>query len=217
MCILITVVDDGGRLFGVTSMSSNDDRISSVECRMPRCYDGYIGYLGELSGASPRHTAVNNRRQKVRGLGSGAGGGAGERHDTASSADRGGAAAPKSRRGVRAVVHRRVRLLSGLRQGAGEVRDVAGASGRRPACVGSCCSTWLFAGSVLSGGGGVRSVGDGGAGGRAARPSWPGQAAPGDRGVHPRRRRVGAQIAEQVAEQFGVRLHRRTIERVRGR
>ena len=27
----------------------------------------------------------------------------------------------------------------------------------------------------------------------------------------------GAQIAEQVAEQFGVRLHRRTIERVRGR
>ena len=57
--------------------------------------------------------------------------------------------------------------------------------------VGSCCSTWLFAGSVLSGGGGVRSVGDGGAGRRAARPSWPGQAAPGDRGVHPRRGRVG--------------------------
>ena len=27
----------------------------------------------------------------------------------------------------------------------------------------------------------------------------------------------GAQIAEQVADQFGVRLHRRTIERVRGR
>jgi len=27
----------------------------------------------------------------------------------------------------------------------------------------------------------------------------------------------GAQIAEQVAERFGVRLHRRTIERVRGR
>jgi transposase len=27
----------------------------------------------------------------------------------------------------------------------------------------------------------------------------------------------GAQLAEQVVEQFGVRLHRRTIERVRGR
>jgi hypothetical protein len=68
MCILITVVDDGGRLFGVTSMSSNDDRTSSAECRMPRCYDGYIGYLDELSRASPRHTAVNNRRQKLRAL-----------------------------------------------------------------------------------------------------------------------------------------------------
>ena len=39
MCILITVVDDGGRLFGVSSMSSNDDRISRVECRMIRCSD----------------------------------------------------------------------------------------------------------------------------------------------------------------------------------
>jgi transposase len=29
--------------------------------------------------------------------------------------------------------------------------------------------------------------------------------------------RSGAQIAEQVAERFGVRLHRRTVERVRGR
>ena len=77
MCILITVVDDGGRLFGVTSMSSNDDRISSAECRMACCYGRYISYLGELSGASPRHAAVNNRRPKVRGLGSGAGGGAG--------------------------------------------------------------------------------------------------------------------------------------------
>ena len=57
--------------------------------------------------------------------------------------------------------------------------------------IGSCCSTRLFAGSVLSGGGGVRSVGDGGAGRRAARPARPGQAAPGDRGLHPRRHRVG--------------------------
>ena len=34
MCILITVVGAGGRLFGVSSMSSNDHRISRVECRM---------------------------------------------------------------------------------------------------------------------------------------------------------------------------------------
>jgi hypothetical protein len=85
MCILITVVDDGGRLFGVTSMSSNDDRTSSAECRMPRCYGRYICYLDELSGARSRHTAVNNRRQKQRGLGSGARRWAGERHDTAAT------------------------------------------------------------------------------------------------------------------------------------
>ena len=36
MCILITVVGGGGRLFGVSWMSSNYDRISSVECRMSR-------------------------------------------------------------------------------------------------------------------------------------------------------------------------------------
>ena len=34
MCILITVVEGAGRLFGVSWMSSNDDRISSVQCRM---------------------------------------------------------------------------------------------------------------------------------------------------------------------------------------
>ena len=50
MCILITVVDDGGRLFGVSSMSSNDDRISSVECRMCSLYmtdsiDYLVSYL----------------------------------------------------------------------------------------------------------------------------------------------------------------------------
>jgi hypothetical protein len=27
----------------------------------------------------------------------------------------------------------------------------------------------------------------------------------------------GAQVAEQVADRFGVRLHRRTVERVRGK
>jgi len=33
--------------------------------------------------------------------------------------------------------------------------------------------------------------------------------APRDRGLYPRRHRLGAQIAEQVADRFGVRLHRR--------
>jgi hypothetical protein len=35
MCILITVVDDGGRLFGVSSMSSNNDRISNGASPQP--------------------------------------------------------------------------------------------------------------------------------------------------------------------------------------
>ena len=40
----------------------------------------------------------------------------------------------------------------------------------------------------------------------------------GDRGVHPSAppARSGAEVAEQVADRFGVRLHRRTVERVRG-
>src|SRR6478735_3611139 len=152
MCILITVVDDGGRLFGVSSMSSNNDRISIVECRITR-YDGrYIGCLAVLPLVGSRHAAVNNGRQEVGDLGSGAGGEAGERHDTASGVDRGGIVASESGCGVGAVVHRRVGFLSGLRQGAGEVRDAAGASGRECSCGRSCCSTWLFTSSVLSSG-----------------------------------------------------------------
>ena len=81
----------------------------------------------------------------------------------------------------------------------------------------SRCGTRLFAGGVLSGGWRRSPGGHGGAARRAARPSRPGQTAPGDRGVHPRRGAgSGAQIAEQVADRFGVRLHRRTIERARG-
>ena len=39
---------------------------------------------------------------------------------------------------------------------------------------------------------------------------------PGDRGVHPRPPPgSGAELAEQVADRFGVRLHRRTVERAR--
>ena len=50
MCILITVVDVGGRLFGVTSMSSNHDRTSSAECRIPRRNGGYIRDLLDIWG-----------------------------------------------------------------------------------------------------------------------------------------------------------------------
>src|ERR1700677_71776 len=191
MCILITVDADGGRWFGVRWMSSNYHRISSVEYRIAsqlRCNKAYYVVMPTESG---RHAAVNSGRSRVMGLGSGAGGEAGERHDTAYGVDRGGVVASESRWGVRAVVHRRVGFLSGLRQGAGEVRDVAGASGRGRSCGRSGCRTWLFEGCFLSGGGGVRSVGDGGAPRRAARPSRPGQMAPGDRGLHPRRGRVG--------------------------
>src|SRR6476660_3128230 len=102
-----------------------------------------------------RHAAVNNRRQSTRGLGSGVGGEAGERHNTASGVDRGGVVASESGCGAGAVIRGRVGFLSDLRQGAGEVRDATGASGRGCARRRSCCSTWLFAGSVLSGGGGV--------------------------------------------------------------
>ena len=57
-----------------------------------------------------------------------------------------------------ALFSRRVGFLLGRRQGAGEVRDAMEASGRRSACIGSCCSTWLFASSVLSGGCSFRPV-----------------------------------------------------------
>src|SRR5271168_1529739 len=114
MCILITVDADGGRWFGVRWMSSNYHRISSVECRMARQLHCYIACSVVLSMTYERHAAVNNGRPQVMGLGSDAGGEAGERHDTACDVDRGGVVASESRWGVRAVVHRRVSLLSGL-------------------------------------------------------------------------------------------------------
>ena len=75
----------------------------------------------------------------------------------------------------------------------------------------------LFARGVLPGAGVVLAGGHVGAAGRAARPARAGEAAAGDRGVHPRRRRGPGLLAEQVADRFGVRLHRRTIERARVR
>src|SRR5271163_2850545 len=172
-------------------MSSNYSRMTSVQCRIACWYCTDRTYFGVLSMDLGGHAAVNDGRQLAWGLRSVAGGEAGERHHTASGVGRGGVVAPESRRGVGAVVHRRVGFLSGLRQGAGEIRDAAGASSR--GCVGGrgCCGTWLFAGSVLSSGGGVRAGGDGGAARRAAWASWPGEATTGDRGVYPRRGRVG--------------------------
>src|ERR1700758_980145 len=132
MCILITVVEGAGRLFGVSWMSSNDDRISIVQCRVVRWYCMDRPHFEVLSMDVRGHAAVNNGRQPAAGLRSVAGGEAGERHHTASGVDRGGPVAPESRRGAGAVVRGRVGVLSGLRQGAGEIRDVAGASSRRP-------------------------------------------------------------------------------------
>src|ERR1700736_4581186 len=115
MCILITVVDCGGRLFGVSLMSSNYRRISSVGCRMVRCYSCDTRYFTRLPMVRRGHAAVNNGRQRVRGLGSGAGGEAGEGHETASGVERGGGVAAGPRRGARAVVHRRGGVVLFLR------------------------------------------------------------------------------------------------------
>src|SRR6185503_3432878 len=172
-------------------MSSIYHRISRVNRRIARCIYCSMRVLVAILRSEPRHPAVNNRRCMDGGLGSWVGGETGERHDTDSGVDRGGVVASQSGRGVRAVVHRRVGFLSGLRQGAGEVRDAASSSGRGCSGGRSSGGTWLFTGSVLSGGGRVRPVGDGGVARRAARSPWPGQAAPGDRGLHPRRRRLG--------------------------
>jgi len=49
MCILISVVEGAGRLFGIGWMSSNDDRISSVQCRIVRWYSTDRAYFDALS------------------------------------------------------------------------------------------------------------------------------------------------------------------------
>src|SRR6478736_2104241 len=104
MCILITVVQGAGRLFGVSWMSSNDDRISSVQCRIIRWYCTNKAYFDALSMDVRRHAAVNNGRQPAWGLPSVAGGEAGERGDTASGVDRGGVVASEPGCGAGAVV-----------------------------------------------------------------------------------------------------------------
>ena len=110
------------------------------------------------------------------------------------------------------------RVLPGRGQGAGQVRDAARASGRRGAGDRGGGGARLLPGRVLPGGRGVRAGRDGGLlderrGRRgpvkltaeivefmqAAPPPGP-----------------GAELAEQVADRFGVRLHRRTVERARG-
>ena len=125
-----------------------------------------------------RHAAVNNRcKLDTGGLGSDAGGGTGERYDEASGVDRGGTVASPSRGVFSPLFTGGSGFFLTCRQGAGEVRDAAGTSGRRPTRFGSCCSTWLFPGCVLSDSDRVRPIGDGGASRRAARSSWPDQAA----------------------------------------
>ena len=107
------------------------------------------------------------------------------------------------------------RVLPGRGQGAGEVRDAAGAPGRavrsaprRPRLLAGCF--YLVAA--------LRAGRDGRAAGRAAGRRGPVKLRPEiEEFIRWRRRLSGAELAEQVAARFGVMLHRRTIERARGR
>ena len=198
-------------------MSSNYHRISRVNHRITRHMLRRYGYLAAAVRIERRHAAVNDRRYVSGDLGSRVGGETAERHDTTSGVDPGGVVASESRRGCRAVVHRRLGFLSGRRQGAGEIRDAASASSRGCSRGRSCGGTWLFTSSVLSGGGGVRAGGDGGTGGRAARPSRPGQAAARDRGLHPRRHRLGGPDRRAGGRPIRRAVTPAPVERVLGR
>ncbi len=133
------------------------------------------------------------------GLGSGVGGASGERHDTASGVDRGRAVAPIPTRCWRRCSPAG-RVSFWLRQGAGEVRDAAAVWStaclyRKP------LRTRLFAGAFYLVAAAFEQSGMAGLS-TSARPPWPGQAAARDRGFI-RADRLGAQIAEQVADRFG--------------
>src|SRR5450755_547499 len=80
----------------------------------------------------------------------------------------GGVVAPGARGGGCRAVSLRPTLLCLFRQGAGEVRDVARAGGRRADGERGGERARLLAGGVLSGRGGVRAIGDGGVIRRAA-------------------------------------------------
>src|SRR5450755_20579 len=135
-----------------------------------------------------RHAAVNARQQNRLALACWAGGGHGERGEPTAGADRGGSAARQPGGGPLAAVHDGRGVLPGRGQGPGEVRDAALPPGRPAAGHRVRGGARLFARGVLSCAGVLFADGHAGAAGRAARPPRAGEAAPGDRGVHPRRR-----------------------------
>src|SRR5450755_1293610 len=188
MSILTTVAACGARPSGVISMSSNEYRMSSRCHRWMPVSFGLQALILESVKFMVRHAAVNARRQDVLPLPCWAGGGRRERGKPAAGADRGGAAAREPRGGPRAVVHRGRGVLPGRGQGPGEVRDAARPPGRRKAGHRRRRGARLFARGVLPGASVVLAGGHVGAARRAPRPPRAGETAPGDRGVHPRRR-----------------------------
>lgn len=131
----------------------------------------------------------------------------------------GWAGAPQSRGCHRRVVRRQPPLLPGRGQGPGQVRDAACPCGRWHQRAHRRGHPRLLAGRLLPGRRGLRRSGDDRPARRATRPARAAQAQPRDRGLPGRRRPrlSGAALAEAVASQFGVSLHRRTIERARRR
>jgi transposase len=184
---------------------------------MVRYICGRIWVLVAAMRSEPRHAAVNNRRCVVGDLGSGAGGEAGERHDTACGVDRGGVVAPNpdavfaplftGGSGFFLAADKvqvkyemlRARLVEGV-----PVADAAAAHGY------SRAAFYLVAAAFdQSGMAGLLDERRGRRGPVKLRPEIV-DFIRADAGS-------GAQIAEQVADRFGVRLHRRTVERVRRR
>jgi len=198
-------------------MSSNYHRISRVDRRIVRLIYSIINSFTVLLHVEDRHAAVNSRRQMNDRLGSPVGGEIAERHDTAAGADRGGIVASASRRGVGAVVRRRVGVLLAadkvqvkyemLRAHVVDglpVSEVAAVHGYSRAAF-----YLVVAGFERLGMAGLLDERRGRRGPVKLRPEILDfiRATTGS----------GTQIAEQVADRFGVVLHRRTVERVRGR
>src|SRR6202035_1989059 len=119
----------GACRYGVTLMSSNEYR--SVNDLLPQ-FQSSNGD-GEIPGKTATRigliAATNAGHYTVAGLPSGGRGGHGERSGPAGRAGAGRAGAPPGRGGDRAAVQLR-RVLPGCGQGAGQVRDAAGAPGR---------------------------------------------------------------------------------------
>ena len=176
------------------------------------------GFSGEYSLAVFRHAAVTVRRLWWSWIARRAGGEADERSRAAVGAGRGRSAPPEPGGGPRPAVHHERGVLPGRGQGAGQIRNAARASGRPATGHRGGGGARLLPGGVLFGVSLVRAARDGRAARRTARAPRAGQVDAGDREfICSAAPGSGAQVAEQVADRFGVRLHRRTVERVRGK